>query len=211
MQDSAAATYVADYPLYFVDTGLGAGASGARCWRVLGQQQAFVACYLPETMPTPSLYAALTGVDAAWLAKASSANDGLLDASSAYRLSGLGVASGSDADDILVQARLSYDTTGTAQVYGYRGADALIMRGASWSYRLTSTTDDPSLLQVKDSVSGQRLNLHDVNALDFSDKTVFVMTEEKAQLARLYTLFDRVPDLAGDFQGSCRVSVSRCL
>lgn len=198
MQDTAAASYVADYPLYFVGTGLGSGASGGPLLDGSGATASIRGVLSAgDNANTFSLYAALTGANAAWVAKASTANDGLLDASSAYRPSGLGVASGSDADDILIQARLSYDTTGTAQVYGYRGADALIMRGSSWSYQLTTATDDPSLLQVKDNVSGQTLNLHDVNALDFSDKTVFVMTENQAQLARLYTVFDRVPDLAG--------------
>lgn len=39
--------------------------------------------------------------------------------------------------------------------------------------------------------------LNDINMLSFTDKNVFVLTDAQAQIARLYTVFDRVPDFDG--------------
>lgn len=39
--------------------------------------------------------------------------------------------------------------------------------------------------------------LNDINMLSFTDKNVFVLTDAQAQIARLYTVFDRVSDFDG--------------
>ena len=39
--------------------------------------------------------------------------------------------------------------------------------------------------------------LNDFNMLSFTDKNVFVLSNTQAEIARLYTVFDRVPDFNG--------------
>jgi len=198
MEDSGIAVYYDQYPIYRIDVGLGAGASGGPMLQTVnGVPVVRGVLSAGDAADTYSIYAALTKDNATWVNSTSAANDGLIDASTAYRSIGLGISSGSDNDDTFIQARLSYDSSNSTTVYGYKGADQIWMRGYSTSYSIQSVNGDTSTLFVTDAVTGQKLYLHDVNALVFQDKTTYIMDADQAQIARLYTVFDRVPDFDG--------------
>lgn len=198
MEDSGIAVYYDQYPIYRIDVGLGAGASGGPMLQTVnGVPVVRGVLSAGDAADTYSIYAALTKDNATWVNSTSAANDGLIDASTAYRSIGLGISSGSDNDDTFIQTRLSYDSSNSTTVYGYKGADQIWMRGYSSSYQIQSQALDPSTIDVRDVITGQSLHLHDINALKFQDKTLFLMTEDQAQIARLYTVFDRTPDFEG--------------
>lgn len=198
MTDSSVAFYSDPYPTYQIYAGLGAGASGGPLIQTVnGTTVVRGVLSAGDAMDTYGIYAALTKDNATWVNTTAAANNWLLDDSSAYRAAGRGVSTGSNGDDIFVQSRLSYDSNNSTTVYGYQGADQIWMRGYSAQYQFQVSASDSSVLDVRDGLNGQIMHLHDINALEFEDKTIFLMTADQAQIARLYTVFDRVPDFDG--------------
>ncbi|MDQ7914286.1 DUF4214 domain-containing protein [Pseudomonas sp. 102515] len=195
MQEQVNATYLPNESVLWVDGSLGAGASGGALVD-FSQGTPTVSGVLSagDSAYTYAIYAAMTGANLTWYQSVSAANDVMLNASSVYRPMGAGVSSGSDQDDLLLETRLAYDSSNTSFVYGYKGTDSLIMRGNFADYSMTTREGD---LWVSDHYNGAHLALYDINALIFNDRTLYVMSEEQAQIARLYTVFGRTPDLAG--------------
>lgn len=194
-QEQVNATYLPNESVFRVDGSLGAGASGgALVDSSQGTPTVSGVLSAGDSAYTYAIYAAMTGANLTWYQSVSAANDVMLNASSVYRPMGAGVSSGSDQDDRLIQTRLAYDSSNTSFVYGYKGTDSLIMRGNFADYSMTTREGD---LWVSDHYNGAHLALYDVNALVFNDRTLYVMSEEQAQIARLYTVFGRTPDLAG--------------
>lgn len=195
MQEQVNATYLSNESVFRVDGALGVGASGgALVDSSQGNPTVSGVLSAGDSAYTYAIYAAMTGANLQWYQTAAAANDALLDASSTYRPMGAGISSGSDQDDRLIQTRLAYDSSNSSSVYGYKGADSLIMRGAYADYSLTARGGG---LQVLDHYNGAHLSLYDVNALVFQDRTVYVVSEEQAQIARLYSALGRTPDLDG--------------
>lgn len=195
MQETVNATYLANESVFRVDGALGVGASGGALVdsnhglpTVSGVLSAGDSAY------TYAIYAAMTGANLNWFQAAATANDVLLDVSSAYRPMGAGISSGSDHDDRLLQSRLAYDANNTAKVYGYKGTDTLVMQGAYAQYGFANKDGG---LVVTDHRLGAQLELHDINVLSFQDRTLYVVSEEQAQIARLYNGFGRIPDTGG--------------
>ena len=192
MMERGDSTYFSRYPLYEVDGGLGSGASGGPLLDANGQIRGVLSA--GDANDTFSWYAALTGDNATWLNQQLTANDDLL-ADSIYRPTGAGVSSGTTLGDVFFEYQLGFNRKVT-QLYGYQDADSLIMSGNYGSYTLTTQATDGSL-KVFNKVTGNTSYLHDINALFFNDKTLFVLTEDQAQIARLYTVFNRTPDYQG--------------
>lgn len=193
MKDTGTATYEAGYPIYSVNNGLGPGASGGPLLDSGSQIRGVLSG--GDSNNTLSWYAALTDNNASWLSQQISANDDLLQYSE-YRPVGTGISSGTKSADVFFEYQLGFDANKTSHLYGYQGADRLVMDGYASSYTFSTDASDGTL-KVFNSVSGTTTYLHDVNALLFEDKTVFVMTEDQAQLARLYSVFNRTPDFDG--------------
>ncbi|WP_434775496.1 DUF4214 domain-containing protein [Pseudomonas oryzihabitans] len=195
MQESVNATYFANESVFRVDAALGVGASGGA---LVDSNHSFptVSGVLSagDSAYTYAIYAAMTGANLSWYQAAAAANDVLLDVSSAYRPMGAGISSGSDHDDRLLQARLSYDADNLAKVYGYQGTDTLVMQG-SYARYIVATSN--GALTVTDHQTGAQLELYDINVLNFLDRTLYVLSEEQAQIARLYSGFGRAPDVDG--------------
>lgn len=193
MRDVGTATYEPAYPIYSVNNGLGSGASGGP----LLDSSSLIRGVLSggDANNTLSWYAALTNDNARWLSEQISANDDLLKYSD-YRPSGAGISSGTKSGDIFFEYQLGFDASKTSHLYGYQGADRLVMDGYARNYAFSTDTTDGSL-KVFNTVSGTTTYLHDVNTLLFEDKTVFVMTEDQAQIARLYSVFNRTPEFNG--------------
>ncbi|KTT04392.1 hypothetical protein SB14R_00785 [Pseudomonas oryzihabitans] len=193
MKDTSTATYEAGYPIYSVNDGLGAGASGGPLLDSSNLIRGVLSA--GNFSNTLSWYAALTDNNASWLSQQISANDDLLKYSE-YRPAGTGISSGTETSDIFYEYQLGFDTNKTSHLYGYQGADQLKMDGYARNYTFSTDAADGTL-KVFNTVSGTTTYLHDVNALLFADKTVFVMTEDQAQIARLYSVFNRTPDFDG--------------
>lgn len=195
MQEQVNVTYLPNESVFRVDGSLGGGASGgALVESSQGTPAVSGVLSAGDSAYTYAIYAAMTGANLTWYQSVSAANDVMLNVSSVYRPMGAGVSSGSDQDDRLIQTRLAYDSSNTSFVYGYKGTDSLIMRGNFADYSMTAREGG---LWVSDHYNGAHLALYNVNALVFNDRTLYVMTEEQAQIARLYTVFGRTPDLDG--------------
>ncbi|WP_295465855.1 DUF4214 domain-containing protein [uncultured Pseudomonas sp.] len=193
MQETGTATYYPSYPIFYVNDGLGAGASGGPLLDANGNIRGVLSA--GDQNDTFSWYAALTGNNYTWLNQQISANDDLL-ADSQYKPTGPGVSSGTKLYDIFYEYQLGFDSSKTTQVYAYQGADALMMSGRYNDYFISKDSSDGSL-RVYNFSTGNTSYLHDVNALVFNDKTLYVMTEDQAQIARLFTVFNRTPDFQG--------------
>lgn len=194
-QEQVNATYLSNESVFRVDGALGVGASGgALVDSSQGTPTVSGVLSAGDSAYTYAIYAAMTGDNLNWYQTAAAANDALLDASSTYRPMGSGISSGSDQDDRLLQTRLSYGADNTAKVYGYQGTDTLVMQGMYAQYSLA--TENGSLVVTDHRINAQ-LDLYDINVLSFQDRTLYIVNEEQAQVARLYSGFGRAPDTDG--------------
>lgn len=187
-----------DFPTnsaYDVTAALGPGASGGPLLDT-SSGSPVVNGVLSAGDSSGSYYASTGGFNAVWYAQSVSGNNNLLLEGYQYRPVGAGVASGSDHDDLLYEYQLSY-VNKTASVYGYKGADALVMNSSYNNYQITVDSANGGQVHVTNLVSQTQLSLNDVNALAFNDWVVYLMTEDQAQIARLYTVFGRTPDFQG--------------
>lgn len=193
MRQSGTAVYDPSTFVYQLNGGLGSGASGGPVIDDTNTIRGVLSA--GDAQDTFSWYAALTGSNATWLSQQIASNDDLL-ANSAYRPTGPGISSGTAFSDIFLEYQLGFDSSNQSQVYGYQGPDALVMSGNYRDYSIMKNPWDSSL-QVTNFSTGNTSYLHDINALFFRDKTLFVMTEDQAQIARLFTVFNRTPDYKG--------------
>ncbi|GAC1035843.1 DUF4214 domain-containing protein [Pseudomonas sp. No.117] len=199
MQDQGASYYYGTdpYSFYYVGTSLGPGASGGPMIDTSSGTPLLrgVLSAGDASNYSFSWYAAVTGSNADWLAQTAQSNDSLLGQASAYKPLGAGIVSGSGASDMFYEGRLSYVASHTT-VYGYQGLDTLVLAGSYGEYQLQNLTGGAGL-EVQDTIAGVSLSLYDVNVLQFTDRTLYVVDPDQAQVARLYTVFGRTPDTQG--------------
>ncbi|TWI49290.1 uncharacterized protein DUF4214 [Pseudomonas duriflava] len=198
MQETGYATsYSPSYSVYHVNTGLGAGASGGPILDT-SSGTPLVRGVLSggDKNDTYSVYSGLNDSNVAWYTQALTANDDLL-LDSAGRKVGAGVVGGTDYSDTLYEYRFSVDASLSSSVYGYKGADIAVMSGYSYNYSYNIESLETNVLKVTNNNNGLQVDLHDVNVLSFADKYSYILSENQAQIARLYTVLDRVPDIGG--------------
>ena len=194
MEASGDVTSFPEYPVYYIDTGLGAGASGGPL--------------LDESSGTPLIRGVLSGGDDAdtysiyagldssnwfWYNQTINSNDSLLWNTESHAI-GAGIVSGSSQADIFYESRLPAETS---LINGYKGGDILSLAGYSNEYNRTVDSSSTDILHITDLYYGTQLAIEDVNVLSFYDKDVYVLSEDQAQIARLYTIFERTPDYSG--------------
>lgn len=187
-----------DFPFnsaYDVTATLGPGASGGPLLDT-SSGSPVVNGVLSAGDSSGSYYASTGGFNAAWYAQSVSGNNNLLLEGYQHRPVGAGVASGSDHDDLMYEYQLSYVNKATS-VYGYKGADALVMNSSYNNYQIFVDSANGGQVHVTNLANQTQLSLNDVNALAFKDWVVYLMTEDQAQIARLYTVFGRTPDFQG--------------
>ncbi|MBW5413091.1 DUF4214 domain-containing protein [Pseudomonas sp. MAG002Y] len=188
------------YSLYEVDAGLGAGASGGPLLDYSNGIPTIRGVLSGgDEADTMSVYAGLFGGgNWAWYNQAIKANDYLLDGNE-QRPVGPGVNSGSQYDDVFMEGRISLNSDNSGSFYGYSGRDVLYLNGSSTSYQRYIDSSSPDILHLDSTIAGGlKLSLKDINILDFSDKLLYVLDENQAQVARLYNAaFHRTPDTAG--------------
>ena len=187
-----------DFPstaAYDVGATLGPGASGGPLLD-MSSGTPIINGVLSAGDSSGSYYAATGGFNALWYAQSVSGNNNLLLEGYQHRPVGAGVASGSDFDDLMYEYQLSYIDK-AASAYGYKGADALVMDSFYSDYQITVDAANGGQVNVTNLASQTQLSLNDINALAFRDWMVYVMTEDQAQIARLYTVFGRTPDFQG--------------
>gem|GEM_PF-1226210 len=199
MQDTGTAnSYYSLYALdvYNFNAALGAGASGGPLLDY-STGKPVVRGVLSTGDDVHSNYTGLFGYDKqTWYRQTTTENNKyLLDSS--YRPIGEGIASGSDRGDLIYEVNLSHDSNNDSYVYGYRGGDTLKL-GLESNYYLSFVFEsDPNALNLYNTYNDSIISLHDVNILSFLDKDVYVLSEDQAQIARLYTVFGRAPDAEG--------------
>ncbi|WP_144960920.1 DUF4214 domain-containing protein [Pseudomonas oryzihabitans] len=199
MQDKGASQYhgTDPYSFYYVGTALGPGASGGPMIDTSSGTPLLrgVLSAGDASNYSFSWYAAVTGTNADWLAQMARSNDSLLNEASVYKPSGAGVVNGSGVSDMFYEGRLSYVANHTT-VYGYQGLDTLVLGGRFGEYQLQNLAAGVGL-DVRDTIAGVSLSLYDVNVLQFTDRTLYLVDPDQAQVARLYTVFGRTPDTQG--------------
>lgn len=187
-----------DFPFtsaYDVSAVLGAGASGGPLLDT-SSGRPVINGVLSAGDSSGSFYASTGGFNALWYAQSVAGNDNQLLEGFQHRPVGAGVASGSDHDDLMYEYQLSY-VNQAASVYGYKGADALVMDNYYTNYQITVDSANGGQVHVTNLANQTQLSLNDVNVLAFQDWVVYLMTEDQAQIARLYTVFGRTPDFQG--------------
>lgn len=193
MEDTGTATQYSGVAAYQFSTGLGSGASGGPLLDSSGNLRGVLSS--GNTNDTLSTYASMSDTgNWQWYLKASINNDAAaFNASS--RPVGLGVNSGSKDGEFFFQDRLSLDGDHRGSLYGYGGGDVLRLENAASAYKWQAAGNVVSLTSNSGDLS---LNLHDINLLNFSDRNLYVLTADQAQIARLYNAaFHRVPDYSG--------------
>lgn len=196
MQTTGSATSVYPYAsAYDVSAALGPGASGGP---LLDTSSGIpvIKGVLSAGDSSSSYYASTGGQNAVWYAQSVSENNNQLLEGHQHRPIGAGVASGSDHEDLMYEYQLSY-VNKSASVYGYKGADALLMGQYYNDYQINIDSLNGGQVHVTNLVKQTQLSLNDINALAFKDWIVYFMTEDQAQIARLYTVFGRTPDFSG--------------
>jgi len=193
MEDSGTATPYSGYGAYQFSTGLGSGASGGPLLDSSGNLRGVLSS--GNANDTLSTYASLGDVSNwQWVQRAILNNDSMAWNAGANPV-GLGINSGSKDAELFFQARLSLDSNHRGSLYGYGGGDILKLDGAANTYKWQSAGDVVTLTSNSGALS---LNLHDINLLNFSDRNLYVLSADQAQIARLYNAaFHRVPDYSG--------------
>lgn len=193
MEDSGTATLYNGYGVYQFSTGLGSGASGGPLLDSSGNLRGVLSSGNADD--TLSNYASLGDVSNwQWYQRASSSNDSMTWNAGSNPV-GLGVNSGSQDGEIFFQDRLSLDSNHRGSLYGYGGGDILRLDSAANAYKWQSAGNVATLTSNSGDLS---LNLHDVSMLNFSDRNLYILTADQAQIARLYNAaFHRVPDYSG--------------
>ncbi|KTT31881.1 hypothetical protein NS201_09530 [Pseudomonas oryzihabitans] len=193
MEDTGTATPYSGYGAYGFSVGLGAGASGGPLLDSSGRVRGVLSS--GDAANTRSTYASLDdSSNWSWYLKASSNNNSFVSDSSS-RPVGLGVNSGSRDGELFEQDRLSLDANHSGSLYGYGGGDTLQLDGAAGAYKWQAAGNAVALTSNSGSLS---VTLHDINRLDFSDRDLYILTADQAQIARLYNAaFHRVPDYSG--------------
>lgn len=188
------------YSLYEVDAGLGAGASGGPLLDYSNGTPTIRGVLSGgDEADTMSVYAGLFGGgNWAWYNQAIIANDNLLEGNE-QRPVGPGLNSGSQYDDVFMEGRVSLNSDNSGSFYGYSGRDVLYLNGNSTSYQRYVDSSSSDILHLDSKITGGlKLSLKDINILDFSDKLLYVLDENQAQVARLYNAaFHRTPDADG--------------
>lgn len=192
MEDTGTATPYSRYGAYDFSTGLGQGASGGPLLDANGNVRGVLSS--GDTKDTYSTYGSLADASNwSWLTKALVANDYLTAGVTGHL--GLGVNNGSEYREVFLQSRLSLNDNHQGSVYGYGGGDTLFLNQASTAYKWSAGSNAVTLTSNSGDLA---LDLHDVNLLDFSDRDLYVLTSDQAQIARLYNAaFHRVPDFSG--------------
>ena len=195
---NASSIYNSLYKLdvYKLDVALGPGASGGPLLDYSG-----VAPVIRGVLSTGndnySNYAGLSGLaKQIWYNQTTASNDIYLSESS-YRPIGQGITSGSDNNEIFYELRLSLDSNGNSAIYGYKGGDILELDFGFNYYKTYLDISDKNTFHVYNNVYGTDIALHDVNVLKFTDKTLFLLNESQAKIARLYSTLDHAPDVDG--------------
>jgi len=193
MEDTGTATPFSNAAAYGFSTGLGAGASGGPLLDSSGYVHGVLSS--GDAADTRSTYASLDDIgNWSWYFNASIDNDVMAWGNSSRPL-GLGINSGSKYGDRFEQDRLSLDANHSGSLYGYGGGDILKLDGTANTYKWQSAGNVVTLTSNSGDLS---LNLHDINLLNFSDRNLYVLTADQAQIARLYNAaFHRVPDYSG--------------
>ncbi len=193
MEDTGTATHYDGVAAYQFSTGLGSGASGGPLLDSSGHLLGVLSS--GNTNDTLSTYASL-GDAGNWKWYLNASIDNGSGAAAGSRPVGLGVNSGSKDGEFFFQDRLSLGWRSSRQslwLWWWRmccgwknAASAYKVAGAGNVVSLTSNSGDLAL------------NLHDINLLNFSDRNLYVLTADQAQIARLYNAaFHRVPDYSG--------------
>ncbi|GGM22287.1 serralysin [Pseudomonas asuensis] len=196
---SASSIYNSLYGLdvYRLNVALGAGASGGPLLDYSGGGSPVIRGVLSTGSDYFSNYAGLSGaLKQNWYNQTSASNDIYLS-ENAYRPIGQGITSGSEHSDLFYELNLSFDNNGISEVYGYNGGDIIKLGLDSSYYQYYMDRTDPNAVILFNTYNETFISLHDINALVYQDKTVYVLTEEQAKIARLYTVFDRAPDYDG--------------
>ncbi|WP_312602660.1 DUF4214 domain-containing protein [Pseudomonas luteola] len=197
MESTGYATSYPSYPIYSINTGLGEGASGGPLLDMSSGAPVIRGVLSSgNTNDTLSRYAGLSEENYTWYSQSVTNNDYLLTGST-HRPVGFGVTSGSDHNDYFFEHQASLDSNRQSSLYGYKGADILFMDGSSSMYSRYIDSADTDTLHITNNYTRAQLSLHDINVVSFSNKNIYVLTEDQAQIARLYTVFDRAPDFNG--------------
>lgn len=112
------------------------------------------------------------------------------------------VTNGTSGNDTFAAAALPVSSSGTARVVAGAGRDIITFVDSAANYRLSNPGNGDLLAVDRVGASGASsspfLEATGVNILQFSDRTLFVLTESQAQVARLYeAAFNRSPDFVG--------------
>lgn len=106
-----------------------------------------------------------------------------------------GAAFGTSYSDTIFESQLVLDSTKSSTVLGGAGIDTIYLSGSSQSYN--RYTDQGNVVHLDATNGSKSIALHDMNVLSFQDRNVFVLDSAQAEVARLYTVFDRMPETGG--------------
>lgn len=111
------------------------------------------------------------------------------------------LTTGTNFNDTFAAASLALGSTGTARVVAGAGRDQISFAESAANFRLTNPGSGDTLSVERINPNGSSsafLETTGVNILQFTDRTLFVLSEPQAQVARLYqAAFARQPDFEG--------------
>lgn len=111
------------------------------------------------------------------------------------------LTNGTSFNDSFAAANLAVSSTGTARVVAGAGRDLISFTESAANFRLANPGGGDTLTVERINANGTSsafLETTGVNILQFTNRTLFVVSEPQAQVARLYqAAFDRLPDFEG--------------
>lgn len=112
------------------------------------------------------------------------------------------LTNGTGGNDSFTASALPVSSSGTARVVAGTGRDVIMLDGSAANYRISNPggTDTLAVDRVNPggASSSPFIEGTGINILQFSDRTLFVLSEAQAQVGRLYeAAFNRAPDFDG--------------